>query len=246
MKKFIVGNFKMNTTIREFAKYLDEFLPLVKDCKNVVALCVPYTHLMLASQKLVSTNVVYGSQNISTEEKGAYTGEISNLMVKDLGAYFTLVGHSEIRKKFRETNEQINQKIIRALAVNLKCILCVGETRTERNTNKTKMVLKKQLEIALKGLYENELKNIIIAYEPIWAIGTGKMPTLKEIEKTVEDIRQIIMDMFSQKSAEKICVIYGGSVNQNNCTNLLKIKNINGLLVGGACLSAKEFSNIVK
>ena len=108
------------------------------------------------------------------------------------------------------------------------------------------MVLKKQLEVALKGLYENELKNIIIAYEPVWAIGTGKMPTVKEIEKTVEDIRQIIMDMFSQKSAEKICVIYGGSVNQNNCTNLLKIKNINGLLVGGACLDAKEFSNIVK
>ncbi len=246
MKKFIVGNFKMNTTLHEFAKYLDEFLPLIKDCKNVVALSIPYTHLMLASQKLVATNVVYGSQNISTEEKGAYTGEISNLMVKDLGAYFTLVGHSEIRKKFRETNEQINQKIIRALSVNLKCILCLGETRTERNSNKTKMVLKKQLEVSLKGLYENELKNIIIAYEPVWAIGTGKMPTVKEIEKTVEDIRQIIMDMFSQKSAEKICVIYGGSVNQNNCTNLLKIKNINGLLVGGACLDAKEFSNIVK
>ncbi len=246
MKKFIVGNFKMNTTLHEFAKYLDEFLPLIKDCKNVVALSIPYTHLMLASQKLVATNVVYGSQNISTEEKGAYTGEISNLMVKDLGAYFTLVGHSEIRKKFRETNEQINQKIIRALSVNLKCILCIGETRTERNSNKTKMVLKKQLEVALKGLYENELKNIIIAYEPVWAIGTGKMPTVKEIEKTVEDIRQIIMDMFSQNSAEKICVIYGGSVNQNNCTNLLKIKNINGLLVGGACLDAKEFSNIVK
>ena len=246
MKKFIVGNFKMNTTLHEFAKYLDEFLPLIKDCKNVVALSIPYTHLMLASQKLVATNVVYGSQNISTEEKGAYTGEISNLMVKDLGAYFTLVGHSEIRKKFRETNEQINQKIIRALSVNLKCILCIGETRTERNSNKTKMVLKKQLEVSLKGLYENELKNIIIAYEPVWAIGTGKMPTVKEIEKTVEYIRQIIMDMFSQKSAEKICVIYGGSVNQNNCTNLLKIKNINGLLVGGACLDAKEFSNIVK
>ncbi len=246
MKKFIVGNFKMNTTTHEFAKYLDKFLPLVKDSKNVVGLSIPYTHLMLASQKLVSTNVVYGSQNISTEEKGAFTGEISNLMVKDLGAYFTLVGHSEIRKKFRETNEQINQKIIRALSVNLKCILCVGETKTERNANKTKQVLKKQLEIALKGLYENELKNIIIAYEPIWAIGTGKMPTVKEIEKTVCDIRQIVLDMFSQKSAEKICVIYGGSVNQNNSANILKIKNLNGLLIGGACLDPVEFANITK
>ncbi len=246
MKKFIVGNFKMNTTLHDFAKYLDCFLPLVKECKNFVALSIPYTHMMLASQKLVSTNVVFGSQNISTEEKGAFTGEISNLMVKDLGAYFTLVGHSEIRKKFRETNEQINQKIMRALSVNLKCVLCVGETKTERNANKTKMVLKKQLEIALKGLYENELKNIIIAYEPVWAIGTGKTPTTKDIEETVDHIRQIIMDMFSQKSADKILVIYGGSVNQNNSSNILKIKNINGLLVGGACLNPVEFANIIK
>ena len=246
MKKLIVGNFKMNTTVREFSAYLDEFLPKVKDCKNSIAICVPYTHLMHAGQKLVSTNVDFGAQNISTEEKGAYTGEISCNMVKDLGAKYTLIGHSEIRKRFKETNEQINQKIIRALGVNLKVILCIGETITERNANKTKQVLKKQLEVAFKGLYENELKNIIIAYEPVWAIGSGKIPSQKDIEKNLQDIRQVIAEDFSKQSAEQMTILYGGSVNQDNCSNILKVKGVDGLLVGGACLKPQEFVNIIK
>ena len=245
MKKLIVGNFKMNTTVQEFSLYLDKFLPLIKNSKNMVALSLPYTHLMLASQKLVSTNVIMGCQNISTEEKGAYTGEVSNLMVKDLGAKFTLVGHSEIRKKFHETNEQINQKIIRTISVNLKSILCIGETKTEKNNNKTKQVLKKQIEIALKGLYENELKNIIIAYEPIWAIGTGKMPSVKEIEDNIAYLRKIILDIFSQKASEKIQILYGGSVNSNNFASILKSSQVDGLLVGGSCLDPFEFAKIV-
>lgn len=242
--KTIIGNFKMNTTVHEFANYLDEFLPKVKDCKNKIVLCVPYTHLAKAEQKLSLTNVAYGAQNISNEEKGACTGEISNLMVKDLGASYTLLGHSEIRKRFKESNEIVNQKIIRALGVNLKAIVCVGETLTERNAKKTKLVLKKQIEIALKGLYENELKNIIIAYEPMWAIGTGKVPTSKEIEQAIKDVREIIAENFSTKSADKICVLYGGSINQDNCYNVLKIKGVNGLLVGGACLNAVSFASI--
>lgn len=246
MKNLIVGNFKMNSTVHEFSNYIDEFLPKIKESKNNIALCVPYTHLMLAGQKLVSTSVQYGAQNISTEEKGALTGEISNLMVKDLGAQFTLIGHSERRSKFKETNEQTNQKIIRALSVNLKVILCIGETKTERNAKKTKLILKKQLEDALKGLYENELKNIIIAYEPVWAIGTGKIPTNKEIEQTIQDIRTIICEDFSDKASEKMCILYGGSVNQDNSSSILKIKGVNGLLVGGACLSSESFANICK
>ena len=246
MKNLIVGNFKMNSTVHEFSKYIDELIPKVKVSKNNIALCVPYTHLMLAGQKLVSTNIEFGSQNISTEEKGAFTGEISNLMVKDLGATFTLVGHSERRSKFKETNEQTNQKIIRALAVNLKVILCIGETKAERNAKKTKQVLKKQLEDALKGLYENELKNIIIAYGPVWAIGTGQIPTNKEIEQTVYDIRSVIKDDFSEMAADNIEILYGGSVNQDNSSTILKIKDVNGLLVGGACLNSESFSNICK
>ncbi len=246
MKKLIVGNFKMNTTVQEFSNYLDKFLPDVKSLKNGIVLCVPYTHLMLANQKLVATNVLFGSQNISTEENGAYTGEVSSIMVKSLGATYTIVGHSERRKLFRETDEQINQKIKMALGVNLKVILCVGETKFEHNNNKTKLVIKRELEIALKGLYENELKNIVIAYEPVWAIGTGKTPSTKEIENVVDYIKNVVAEIFSQKSAEKLCILYGGSVDENNCANILKIEGVGGLLVGGSCLSPDKFVNIIK
>ena len=246
MKKLIVGNLKMNTTVQEFSDYLDKFLPKVKNSKYNIAFSVPYTHLMLADQKLVSTNVIFGAQNISTEEKGALTGEVSSLMVKSLGATFTLVGHSERRSRFGETNEMINQKIIRALGCNLKVILCVGETKYEKSTGKTKASLKKQIDIALKGIYENELKNIIIAYEPIWAIGTGKVPLIKDIEKNISDIRQIIAEDFSAKASEKIMILYGGSVSQDNSYNILKSAQVNGLLVGGACLDPESFANILK
>ena len=139
-----------------------------------------------------------------------------------------------------------NEKIIRALAVNLKVILCIGETKTERNAKKTKTVLKAQLEGALKGLYENELKNITIAYEPVWAIGTGVTPNVKDIENAVVDIKSIIAENFSPSAAEKINILYGGSVNPDNCSTLLKSKGISGFLVGGACLKPESFANIIK
>ena len=246
MKKLIVGNFKMNTTLKEFSLYLDRFLPKIKDSKNSIVMCVPYTHLMLANQKLVATDVKFGSQNLSVDESGAHTGEISNHMIKDIGASYTLVGHSEIRKRVKETNEQVNQKIINALGVNLKAILCVGETKTERNAGKTDFVLKKQIDIALKGLYENELKNIIIAYEPCWAIGTGKTATSKDIENAVKIIRKTIAESFSDKAAEKIQILYGGSTKLENFNNILKIQGINGLLVGGACLDYDVFAKMCK
>lgn len=246
MKKFVVGNFKMNTTPSEFNVYLDEFLPRIKDCKANIMFCLPATHFCVAKQRLEATNIKFLAQNISSEDKGAFTGEISNVMVKDCGAYGTLIGHSELRKRLKETPESINQKIIRALAVNLKVILCIGETKYERSTKKTKLVLKRQLDTALKGLYENELKNIIIAYEPVWAIGTGKTPNVKDIESTVNDIRAIISDNFTQRSADKISILYGGSINENNFAQFAKIKGISGLLVGGACLNPKSFANICK
>lgn len=246
MKKLIVANFKMNTTVKEFSNYLDKFLQNSKTLKNDVVFCVPYTHLMLANQKLCKTNILFGSQNISTEEKGAFTGEVSCAMVKDLGATYTIIGHSERRKMFKESDENINRKIKMALGVNLKVILCVGETKFEHNNNKTKNVLKRELEIALKGLYENELKSIVIAYEPVWAIGTGKTPSNKEIEITINDIRKIVADIFSEKVSEKICILYGGSVNENNSASILKINGVNGLLVGGASLDPEKFINIIK
>ena len=246
MKKLIVGNFKMNTTLKEFSLYLDKFLPKVKESKNDIVLCVPYTHLMLANQKLVSTGVKFGSQNISVDESGAHTGEISNHMVKDIGASYTLVGHSEIRKRFKETNEQVNQKIINALGVNLKAILCIGETKAEKSAGKTDATLKRQIDIALKGLYENELKNIIIAYEPCWAIGTGKTATNKDIEKAVKTIRKTISESFSDKAAEKMQILYGGSTKLENFGGILKVQGVNGLLVGGACLDYDVFAKMCK
>ncbi len=246
MKKFVVGNFKMNTTPSQFSSYLDEFLPRIKDCKTNIIFCLPATHFHVASLRLGATNIKFGAQNISSEKSGACTGEISNEMVKDCGADYTLIGHSETRRKFKETPESINQKIIRALEVNLKVILCIGETKYERTTKKTKLSLKRQLDTALKGLYENELRNIMIAYEPIWAIGTGKTPTPKEIEDTVKDIKDIIADNFTVRAAEKMNVLYGGSITESNCSQFSKIKGISGLLVGGACLNAKSFANICK
>lgn len=245
MKKLIVANFKMNTTVKEFSYYLDKFLPLVKQSKNSIVLCVPYTHLMMAEQKLVSTQIKFGAQNLSTGDNGALTGEISNIMIKDLGASYVIVGHSGRRQLFKETDEQINKKIIKALAVNLKAIVCIGETKTEKNANKTSEVIKKQLEIALGGLYENELENIIIAYEPVWAIGSGKVPQAKGIEQIVKDIRHFVLENFSKEASEKITVLYGGSVNDANCQNFLKINGIDGLLVGGACLDVNKFAKIV-
>ena len=191
MKKFVIGNFKMNTTPLQFSSYLDEFLPRIKECKTNIIFCIPATHFHVAKSRFDATNIKFGAQNISCEESGAFTGEISSSMVKECGADYTLIGHSETRRRFKETLESLNQKIIRALAVNLKVILCIGETKYERSTRKTKLSLKRQLDSALKGIYENELKNIIIAYEPIWSIGTGKTPNVKEIETTVLDIRAI-------------------------------------------------------
>lgn len=246
MKNLIVANFKMNTTVKQFSNYLDEFIPKVKQSKNDIVLCIPYTHLMLAGQKLVSTNIKFGAQNLSTQKSGAMTGEISNVMIKDLGAEYVLVGHSERRQNFKETNEQINKKLINALSVNLKAILCVGETKTEKNTKKTRQVIQKQLELALSDIYENELNNIIIAYEPVWAIGSGKVPTVLEVKRAVNFIRQVICDNFSKEASEKIKILYGGSINEKNYENFLKIEEINGLLVGGASLDSSIFSQIVK
>lgn len=246
MKNLIVGNYKMNFTTKEFSNYLDAFLPKVKHCQNDIVLCVPYTNLMLGAQKLTSTNIKLGAQNLSTEESGAYTGEISNCMLKELGTNYVIVGHSERRQMFKETDEQINKKIIRALSVNLKVILCIGETKAEKNANKTKQVITNQLEKALNGLYENELENIVIAYEPIWAIGSGKTPQAKEIEEILQEIRNYIKENFSLTASNNICILYGGSVNEANYVNFLKIKGINGLLVGGACLDVDKFASIVK
>lgn len=244
MKKLIYGNFKMNTTIADVEAYAEAFLPLVQDCKNEIAIFPPYTNLMFAKQKLTASKVLLGAQNVASEPKGAYTGEVSAEMLKGVGVNIVLVGHSERRKHFAEKNETINKKIKESLSAGLKIVLCVGETKTERFNNKYKQIIQKQLSEALKGLYENELKNIIIAYEPVWSIGTGEVPTTKQIEQAVQIARQQVSTDFSPLTGKNIKVVYGGSVNSINAKQFANINGVNGLLVGGASLKPEEFAKI--
>ena len=245
MSKVIIGNFKMNTGLADVEKYLDTFLPKAKETKAKVGLAMPFTHLYFANQKLVSTDVMLGAQNAFYENSGAYTGEVSPAMLKEFGASFVILGHSERRKYFGEKDAIVNKKILKCLEHNLKIVLCIGEKDTERKAGKTNAVLKQQVELALKNVYENELKNITIAYEPVWAIGSGKIPTLKEIEETVANIREVVKNSFSEKAAKAINILYGGSANLTNYLSILRCKGVDGLLVGGACLKPDEFSKMV-
>ena len=245
MKK-IVANFKMNKTNNEVKEYIMKLLPKYEKEKTELVLCVPFTAITLSKFLLDGTNISIGAQNICDEDDGKSTGEISGTMIKSCGADYVIIGHSERRIKFKENGRIINKKIKLALKNRLKVILCVGETLAEKNTMKTNEVIKTQIEEALKGLYENELENIVIAYEPIWAIGTGKTPLAKEIENTVKVIKKVVAEDFSDKAGEKIEVLYGGSVDVKNSANFSKIKNINGMLIGGASLDADNFAQLIK
>lgn len=245
MKKQIVANFKMNKTPLETKAYLMQLASRFDSEKVDLTLCVPFTSLAVANYLLAQTPIQVGAQNLSDEESGAFTGEISAAMLKEAGCSTVLVGHSERRSKFKENNKLLNKKIKVALKHGLSVILCVGETLAEKNTLKTLDTLQQQIEEALKGLYENELENIIIAYEPIWAIGTGKSATVKEIEYAVKAIRKVIRDDFSSKAAEDICVLYGGSIQNRNISNLINAKGVNGALIGGASLEVNGFLNLI-
>lgn len=244
MKKFIFGNFKMNMDIKQIEEYIDNFLPKVANSKNELAVFPPYTNLMFAKQKFTASKVLLGAQNLSSEISGAYTGEVSATMLKSVGVNYVLVGHSERRKLFLEKNETINKKIKMALSQGLKVVLCVGETKYERQTKRYKESIEKEISEGLKGLYENELKNIVIAYEPIWSIGTGLVPTGKQIEEVAKIIRDEITKEYSLTASKNIKILYGGSVNAQNAKQFAYIDGINGLLVGGASLKADEFSKI--
>lgn len=245
-KKIVIGNFKMNLTASELRKYLNAFVPDVEHASTLVGLAVPYTNLAVAKRSLKETGILLGAQNVSGYEQGAYTGEVSARMLLDAGCKMTLVGHSERRKLFLEQNSNINNKIKQNLKYNLISVLCVGESKRERISNQTKAVLCKQIDECLAGLYENELENIIIAYEPVWAIGTGDSATPKQVEEAISIIREEIARNYSEKIAKKINVLYGGSINLDNYKNYIGIKNMNGFLVGGLCLNAQNFSQMIK
>ena len=244
--KYIIANFKMNHTPADTKDYLIRLVPKVEAGKHKLVLCLPATSLGVAKFMLDGGEISLGGQNLCDEEEGKCTGEVSGKMLKSAGAEYVIVGHSERRTKFKENARSINKKIKIALKNRLKVILCVGESLAERNTLKMLESLKVQIEEALKGLYENELEHIIIAYEPVWAIGSGKVPTNKEIETSVRAIRKVIADDFSAKAGESIAVVYGGSIDAKNAPTINKVKNLNGMLIGGSCLDPNLFATILR
>ena len=244
-KKVIAGNWKMNMLPDAAIRFIDELTPLVKDAESEVILCVPYTDLFYALLTAQNTNIKIGAQNMHWEESGAYTGEVSGQMLKAIGVEYVIIGHSERRQYFAETDETVNKKIKSAFKYGLKPIVCVGETLEEREAGKAEEIITSQTEKALEGLTEEQVVNTIIAYEPIWAIGTGKTATSEDANNAIKSIRNKISNIYGQMVAKRVIIQYGGSVKASNAKELFTMSDIDGGLVGGASLKAEEFAKIV-
>ena len=244
-RKVIAGNWKMNMLPNETIKMIDELTPLVKDTNNEVILCVPYTDLFYALLTAQETNIKIGAQNMHWEENGAYTGEVSGKMLKSIGVQYVIIGHSERRQYFAETDETVNKKIKAAFANDLKPIVCVGETLEQKNQGLTEEIITNQTKLALEGLTNDQVQNTIVAYEPIWAIGTGKTATSEDANNSIKAIRNKIAEIYGNDVAENVIIQYGGSVKSSNTKELFSTSDIDGALVGGASLKAEEFSKIV-
>ena len=244
-RKVVAGNWKMNMLPNEAIDFIEKISPFAKKSKAETILCVPYTDLMYSLLTAQDTNIKIGAQNMHWEEKGAYTGEISGQMLKCIGVEYVIIGHSERRQYFAETDETVNKKIKAALINGLKPIICVGETLEQREANQTQEVITKQTELALQGLTEEQVQNTIIAYEPIWAIGTGKTATSEQANDAIKSIRDKICQIYGQNVANGVIIQYGGSVKSNNAKELFEMSDIDGGLVGGASLKPDEFAKIV-
>ncbi|UCH65315.1 MAG: triose-phosphate isomerase [Ignavibacterium sp.] len=245
-KKVIAGNWKMNNDINESQNLVSGIINgLGNDDKCDVIVCPPFTSLNDVNSLIKETQVKLGAQNMYFEESGAYTGEISANMLKAVGCEYVILGHSERRTIFNEIDETINKKIIKATESVLKVIFCIGETLSQREKGTTNDVVRLQLIKGLQDVSEVDLKNIIIAYEPVWAIGTGKTATPEQAQDVHSFIRNLIKENYSSEAAEGIIIQYGGSVNPDNAAELLSQKDIDGALVGGACLKADSFLSII-
>lgn len=250
MKKFfrsvvVTGNWKMHKNISETTQFIKELAPRVRESSARILLAVPYTAIFSAAHEACKTNIEIGSQNLSDSEEGAFTGEISARMLKEAGAQFVIIGHSERRRFFHETNELVNKKIRRALHNHLLPTVCIGETLEQREAGKTNQVLQSQIEESLKGLMPQEVMKLILAYEPVWAIGTGKNASPEMAQEVHAFCREVLTRRWGQETAEKIVIQYGGSVKADNARTLLDQQDIDGLLVGGASLEIESFSKII-
>lgn len=248
-KMTIAGNWKMHKTNSEAIRLVRQLKKLLgkKPVKKTrVIVCPPFTALSVVHQEIQGAPIQLGAQNIFWEEEGAFTGEVSPRMIKSAGARYVIIGHSERRRYFHEDENIINQKIKLALKNKLKVIHCIGETLEEREQNLTKDIVINQLEWGLKGLTPEEFKNIIIAYEPVWAIGTGKTATPQQAQEVHAFIREILNTIYGDGVGDRITILYGGSVKPNNAAGILQQPDVDGALVGGACLEARSFFQIIQ
>lgn len=244
-KTVIAGNWKMNKTPAEAAVLIEELKPMVKNATCDIVVCVPYVDLWVAMEACKGTNIKVGAQNMHFEKSGAFTGEISADMLLAMGIEYVIIGHSERRQYFGETDITVNKKVLAALAAGLKPILCVGESLEQREQGITAELVALQTKIALIGVDSEALKNVIIAYEPIWAIGTGRTATSEQADEVNGIIRATVEELYGKDSAEGITIQYGGSMNSANSDELLGKVNVDGGLIGGASLKAADFATIV-
>ena len=244
-KAVIAGNWKMNKTRPEAKALIEELKPLVANATCDVVACVPFTNLETALDAAKGSNIKIGAQNCHFEKSGAFTGEISADMLKEMGVEYVVIGHSERRQYFGETDVTVNKRTKAALAAGLTVILCVGEMLEDRENGITEELVALQTKIALKDVSKDELKNVIIAYEPVWAIGTGKTATTAQADEACGVVRSVVEGLYGKAVAEETIVQYGGSMNAKNAAELLACANVDGGLLGGASLKSADFGVII-
>ncbi len=246
-KPFIAGNFKMHKTIKEALDYTKSLINVVNTINDRdILICPPFTSLFEIGNILKNSSILLGAQNMHYEDNGAYTGEVSVSMLLETNCKYVILGHSERRHIFHETDQSINLKVKMAIKNNLKPILCVGELLEERESGIAQIVVKNQIEHGINGLSEQDINSLVIAYEPVWAIGTGKTANPNDAQEMQSFIRKIFSSQFSNNISDNLRIIYGGSVKPDNISGLMEMPDVDGVLVGGACLEVDSFSKIIK
>ncbi len=244
-KPIIAGNWKMNKTAAECRELVTALVPKVANAKCDVVICVPFTDIALAAELTKGTNIKVGAQNVAWADSGAFTGEISAAMLKEAGAEYVVIGHSERRQYFGETDKTVNARLVQALKNGLKPIVCVGEKLDERESGETERVCETQVKGAFEGISAEDAAKVVIAYEPVWAIGTGKTATDEQADETIGFIRSVVAKLYGNKLADGMRIQYGGSMNAKNVDGLMSRQNVDGGLIGGASLKADDFAYIV-
>ncbi|MEG1547357.1 MAG: triose-phosphate isomerase [Clostridia bacterium] len=244
-RPIIAGNWKMNMTPDEAKKLMDELIPLLAGAKCDVVVCPPFVDLDIVLTMTKGSNIMVGAQNVHWAEKGAYTGEISAAMLKSIGVTYAIIGHSERREYFGETDETVNARAKAAIDGGIIPIICVGESLAQREANETERVVMRQVEKALSGISAQQVARLVIAYEPIWAIGTGKTASSEQANETVGVIRSCVLALYGEQTAQSVRIQYGGSMNPKNAAELMAMDEIDGGLIGGASLKAADFSKVV-